>query len=167
METKDKITYEGSVKIQLLKGKKVVKTLTKHNAGTLQLFSFISKCLAGYLDGMDNYYPRYVRLYNTDTSQVPISFSGETTTSAVPVVGISLDTTDSSEPEALVKYEFIIPVSSIKSGTTSNVIAIYNTINRAAREKPSAYVILTGNQIIDPSDGYNVRVVWTMRISNR
>ena len=159
------IGCRGDVKIEYLHGDKVYKTIKVKNTGRLPLFNYIARCLAGYYD--INSCPKYLRMYHVvDATNIDPStmFNDETTSSAIPVVNVSLS---SSSTESRVQFEFLVPFSTLSSQKSSNVLAIYNTQNRARKDEPSAYLILSSEDEIEESGDSNIKVVWTMIISNK
>ena len=117
-------------------------------------------------------HPKYVRMFHSDDIEnfnpaTELVSGNETTTTALPVVGVSLDTNTTNE-EGATNFEFLVPASVLKTASSpSNVIAIYNTNNRTERGKPSAYVLLEEGQEIVADGESNIKIIWTMTISNK
>ena len=168
MKKKEKIVYRGNVKIELIRGNKVYKKIDKKNAGRMPLFTFLTRCLAGYYDG--NSAPKFLRAFSVEDI-TDIDFStiseDEVTTAAIQVSGINLDSNTTNESGA-VSFEFLIPASVLKVGSNDiNVLAVYSTTNRTARSLPSAYITLEDADLISADGESNVKIVWTMTISNK
>ena len=167
---KQKVSYEGCVQIQLMHGNKAYKTINQKNAGRLPLFDFIARCLAGYFNL--NNCPKYIRAFHavkdetTGNYDIATLFDNQVTTSAVPVSSVNLSSNTSNE-KSQVNFEFILPFTVLKLGQTINVIALYNTENRTNVSNPSAYIILQPDNEIEADGESNIKIVWSMIISNK
>ena len=159
-QTNSSISYTGKVKIEFLHGNKVVKTLKKKNTGMMPLFSFLARCLAGDFDS--NGYPRYIRLFSGDSWE----HRNEVTTAAIPASSVGINLSSLSDDKAVVAFEFLIPYSMLPNGTSATMLAIYSNTNRVKRESPSAYIILGDEDEIEGDGKSNIKVTWSMMVSN-
>ena len=168
--SKSKVTYEGKVKVQLYHGKKVYKTIKEKNKGTWTLFNFLVSCLAG--NYYDNQRPMYLRVYNVDADDYAAGEEGdinerdEITTMAIPVRKATVKLAGSTDVQASVVFEFLIPASTLVENGSGNLLVLFSTENRNIVSKPSAEVLLE-HPITKENGTSNIRVEWDLIIGNK
>lgn len=162
IKNKNRITYEGKVRVELYHGTKLYKTIESHNAGTAELFNFLANCLAGlYADAQR---PYYLRAYSAVIENGEISGDKtEITTTAIPARKVTPQSRNANEAQTV--FEFLIPAATLATGN-ANVLELYNSEYKNNRDKPSANVILE-TPISKSSGTSNVKVVWTLIVGNK
>lgn len=150
------ISYKGSIKISLLKNKKVVKSSKKHNAGTVSLVNFLNNCLAGKYH--DDKRPFYIKLFKSDTEDPTkliaitnlISFSQITQSGSVPT------------------FSFYIPyAAAINDGGALHSAAIYtkDSTQELAKITLSQVSDQYADYSLDPMlTTYALLIQWTMQV---
>ena len=191
-ETKNAITYKGSVKVQLIKNGKVLKTHKLHNNGRYPVFQFLCECLRGNYVNADVERPKYISLFTVDSDTYSKYLKGNSTISISSLfnadnrasIGAAtfkgtpkLEVTQSTETDlngsANLVYEFSIPSQNI-TDVNANAVCIYGTENwNSSFDNPSAYFFCTDDdggltKLIDRSidNNYSILVEWTMTFKN-
>lgn len=160
-QTNASLGYTGNVEVKLVRGKKVIKTIKTHNDGKGPLFNFIANTLIGKFDAGGA--PRFISLGFSVVNPPNDSVVNQVSTNAIPYSSVSLDIDNDGE-YASAAFKFLIPFSSISSGTEVNVIRLYSQ-NSTLFDNHLAYFILA-----EPfeSDGKsNILITWTMKITNQ
>jgi hypothetical protein len=168
-KTNASLGYAGSVVVQLVRGKKVVKTIKTHNSGRLPLFLFLANALIGRLDTRGT--PRFILLGYTEGDD---SGANQISTNAIPYSSASIETvTTGGNVAASAIFKFLIPFSSLTIGQEANVIRLYSQNSLGWDNHIASFILPTedeeGNPI-DPivSDGKsNILITWTMKITNQ
>lgn len=179
--TKQTIAYQGNVKIQSVKGNKVYKEHTQHNAGTADLFRYIANCIIGNYN--QSVMPRYVRLFDCkDPDQQLISevtmpniWSNPVSAINVPFSTVQVKADSSSsltiEKPYVAEFTFMIPYTQIQDDF--NVVCLYNVMNAGANVTPLAYIILRDSENkpiyyeIDNNNTSNIVITWEMKVCNQ
>ena len=168
------IAYQGTVKIQSVKGNKVYKEVIQHNAGTADLFRYIANCIVGNYN--QSVMPRYVRLfYCKDPKQqllyesnMPKLWSNPVSAVNVPfnTVAVKADSSSSSTIERpyISEFTFMIPYTQIQDNF--NVVCLYNVSEAGPNVTPLAYIILDNDYEVDPNNTSNIVITWEMKIQN-
>jgi hypothetical protein len=162
-QTNASLGYTGNVEVKLVRGKKVIKTIKTHNDGKGPLFNFIANTLIGKFDAGGA--PRFIILgFSEDTppSDDPVSVN-QVSTNAIPYSSVSLDIDNSGE-YASASFKFLIPFSSIASGTEVNIIRLYSQ-NSTLFGNHLAYFIL--DEPFESDGKSNILITWTMKITNQ
>ena len=178
----DSISYRGSVTIKYISKKGKVKSISKHNTGTTELFTFIVRNLAGR-DASD-YLPKQIQGYYKDGDIYKKSFSspiGLRESVQVGSTGLnSIFTPNSSLVGNAARYTFLITrlqVTNIQKPISVLILADSNfkndptTNNLTAAELEAclgvcARIDLSIGEEIDPSLAYNILVYWVLSFSN-
>lgn len=159
LEINPGISYAGQIRVDLVRGGKIVKTIETHNSGELPLFNFIANCLAGKF--YESLKPQFIHFFNVDDEQVtyiPTPFSS---------VGVEQYEGSSGEGSHCdVVFKYIVPFSVIPVGSVTTRIKLYNQTDTRP-ENYIAYFDLPNNRTIEGDGKSNVVVTWTMRISNQ
>lgn len=152
------LVYVGTVKIEEIRGNKVIKTYTSHNEGKASLFNFIAQCLSGKLE--DRLRPKYLRAYNkngttyTQITNTQISFR------SVRAVG---DKTI---------YKFLIPANTLNAATELNHFRLFSQDNVNIVDNIDSccasidYVAKTNSDKLLPDGKTNFLVTWTLQVTN-
>lgn len=174
--TSNSLAYRGDITIQLLRGKKVYKTIKTHNAGELPLFEFMANCLAG------NYYPNKVPKFIRTFCYNDGMQDKETTKMLVPYSDLILEKNvdNVADPYYTVTMKFLIPFAYIMSASESNrttngtnKICLYSNENSEENNgNPSASFILYNEDKSDfdyilPDGKSNVLITWVMSLRNQ
>jgi hypothetical protein len=158
-QTNASLGYTGNVEVKLVRGKKVIKTIKTHNDGKGPLFNFIANTLIGKFDAGGA--PRFIIL---GFSEAPSDGSvNQVSTNAIPYSSVSLDIDNDGE-YASAAFKFLIPFSSISSGTEVNVIRLYSQ-NSTLFDNHLAYFIL--DEPFESDGKSNILITWTMKITNQ
>jgi hypothetical protein len=158
-QTNSSLGYTGNVEVKLVRGKKVIKTIKTHNDGKGPLFNFIANTLIGKFDAGGA--PRFIIL---GFSEAPSDDSvNQVSTNAIPYSSVSLDIDNSGE-YASASFKFLIPFSSIASGTEVNIIRLYSQ-NSTLFDNHLAYFIL--DEPFESDGKSNILITWTMKITNQ
>ena len=156
------ISYAGSVKIQLLHGNKVYKTINGKNSGSIELFKFIAHALINQYEPMER--PKFLMLY-----YATLSSDEAVTTSATPHNAVRIETGSSEDIGVYCDaiFEFLVPYGSL-SGQTVNRLRIFNsnTVDIADPTAASVTVDLGNKEFTITDNKTNILITWTMRISN-
>lgn len=155
------VGYEGSVEIKYLRGNKTIKTVKIRNKGTSILFKFLAKTLMGQYDATGT--PRYIMLGNTTMED-----GGPVSSVAIPYSGVSMEyQEDGSEGDGLARviFKFLIPFSTIETGTVIDIIRLYNST--VEWNSHCAYITLLDDEKITSDGKSNILITWTMTISNQ
>ena len=175
-ERKENIGYAGKVTIKYLKGNRVVKTTTQHNAGTVKLFELLAKAISCDTTVLAQM-PKFIHTYNWDGNADNL-FLNSTCVMNVPFSNrkVTLEPDTSTDPtlnsaSATVKFEFLIPYTELFGIT--NVLALYGTAgfndyNRPDNFNVLAYVVLDDTSVIDmeTDDRLNILVEWSLQFNN-
>ena len=172
------IAYKGSVRIQLLKGDRVYRTIEQHNVGTAELFRYLANALAGNVNNTNM--PRYLHTFNAGDTQEEVDlaqgdnlYGTNRSTCALNIPFSNVEVRyDSTLDGYNTEYTFMIPYSQIWS--TTNVLALYNTINYGDSITPLAYIRLKHNSdpdqdqwiTVTDSNTSNVVITWIMTVYN-
>lgn len=191
------LAYNGQVKIELVKNKKVLKSINCHNEGTAELFRYIANALAGNTNS--NSMPKFITMFECkeDYYDIPDHSTGKviwkddakgdniygTSAAAMllsqPYSNIevkydpNLQTRDGDGGGYKTEYTFIIPYKQIdQTKDKINVICLYNTKNFGNNITPLAYLRLGNeNEFIDGgavnNSKANLVVTWTMTVCNQ
>lgn len=147
------ISYKGSVKISLLKNKKVVKSSKKHNAGTTALVNFLNNCLAG--EYQETKRPFYIKLFKSESEAITnlISFSQLTQSDSVPT------------------FSFYVPYAAALARGTLHSAKIYTKDSVRGTETVLADITFGdvddqyANYSLDPTlTTYALLIQWTMQV---
>lgn len=150
------IAYKGRVRIQLLHGDRVYKTIEQHNEGTAELFRYLANALAGNTNNANM--PRYLHTFhaknNPLTDQGDDLYGTNQSTCALNVPFSNVEVRyDSAIDGYNTEYTFMIPYSQIWGGTVSptNVLALYNSINYGDSITPLAFIRLRRDLTAEPA----------------
>lgn len=162
------ISYKGNVTIKLVKGGKIIKSIKKHNTGCPELFKFLTECLVNLPN--ENSHPKYLRCFTfNDSGDDSPSMDNLGNNALIGDGYVSYTDADSVEDSTTTTYtyksifRFIIPSTIIRSNI--NVVAIYNVNKVNEQSNPSAFMQLTGKDIISTNNlgaGISVIVIWEM-----
>ena len=156
------ISYTGKVKIQLLHGNKIYKTINGKNSGSIELFKFLAHALINQYEPMER--PKFLMLY-----YATLSSDEAVTTSATPHNAVRIETGTDEEIGAYCDaiFEFLVPYGSL-SGQNVNRLRIFNsnTVDIADPTAASVTVDLGANEFTISDNKTNILITWTMRISN-
>lgn len=146
VKSKDKISYEGKVKISLMKGNKIINTKTYHNEGTDNLFYGLVFSLMGDYASASAYRPTYLDLYTLGTKGTPVTniiakpresnlliSNNKTSLSTIifnstPIIDknkVSESSDKTIADYATITYKFLIPYTQIDTAKDTNCIALY------------------------------------------
>ena len=113
--------YTGSVNIRLVKDGHTIQTITKHNNGSLPLFTFLINCLASNWDVRG--VPGYINLGYTS--------GNEYTTATKSIIAKTSQFISNNESEGVpqINYQFTIPTIYLQSSSSpDNINVIINTL---------------------------------------
>lgn len=165
---KSAVGYSGEVCIKYVDNKTgEVKTLSRHNAGGLGLFSFLAHCIQD--NNYKTYYPQKIMLYNASGEELlasPASFYAEPTT-FLEEDGSSTKSNTSCNTVQLI---FNIPAITFKQ--TNVYVSKLRLLNDKygsgsitdASDAVCAYVTLTEPTLIKP--GVNLIVYWKLHFES-
>lgn len=169
------IIYQGSVKVTLKKGNKIIYSKSYHNNGGSPLFNFLTGCLAGRYQENDR--PKNIRFFYASEDSSP----GPITNSSTPCSPfIALNKVGLTEDSQGVVLHFTVPCAFVKTTGSNgkvNQIGLYSnayTQSDNQQENYSAYWnLVDDNGNWDPmtvsSDNgdYNIFVEWTLSFTNK
>lgn len=165
----DRIGYAGKVKIEKVKGNKVVQEITHHNNGTLVFFNLLVKCILGYSVGSQM--PSYCNCFSGINNNLDLITSGYKTAKKYSSVLASLPVASkklvSSIDSNAGQFKFFIPYTQLTSDSIE-LVAFYNTPIIGLEDNLLAYVKLdSAAQMINIGRGDNILITWTVEITNR
>lgn len=149
------IIYKGSVKIEMIRGNKVIKTITQHNQGQLSLFSFISQCLAGTFK--DSLRPKILQAYTKANNEY-------TKRTSTPILYRSCRAIGDGKTV----YKFLIPANAILGTGAINHFRLFSTDNVLKVDELdscSAYIDYKETDIV-PDSKTNFLITWTLQVTN-
>ena len=159
------MAYTGTVKVQIKRGNKIVKSKIIKNKGYIQMFKFLAKCLYGVLDS--SLAPEYIVLLGEGSGNNAIL------SNVVKSTNHLLD-----ENGVITSYQFLIPFNAIISQGTCTKIVLTNSacshqfsgsyIGYEALENNSCAIIELEDTIPLSSLNNNdaILLVWSMEISS-
>ena len=124
-------SYNGSIKVKIMRGKKVYKEKIFHNSGRWPIFKHIAYSLAGQYTNADNWRPLVLALYS-----VPRTFTED---GKEPVIKDNTDPDWNRDPEKREgKYDwFNVDKTSIRRYANADHIKIGNVATFMVRPNPS------------------------------
>ena len=132
--TSSNIIYQGSVKVTVKKGNKIISSKNYHNAGGIPLFNFLNSCIAGKYQEKDR--PKNIMLFYND---VTYSQSNNTiNSSSTPCSSfIALNRVGISDDRKGVVLHFTIPCAFVtaKNDGKVNQIGLYSAANSLETSK--------------------------------
>ena len=155
------MVYNGTVKVQIKRGNKIVKSKIIKNKGYIQMFKFLAKCLYGILDS--SLAPEYIVLLGNDNTV--LSNVVKSTNHLLDANGV------------IASYQFLIPFNAIISqGTCTKIVLTNSACSYQFSSSSIGETILEANScaIIDleetiPLSSLNnndaILIVWSMEIS--
>lgn len=166
------INYIGNVTVKVVGSKNTLRKQYKlKNKGYSPLFEFIVYSLSGNFEvGL---LPKYVATYQIQsTPAVESAFNTADTilTCVKPIVKSStVKTSVNGDINSTIELSFVIPGSSLTSGSSINCLALYcdeyyTTFNGVDDKKPSAVVVL--DEALEVSSDESVVVVWELSVGN-
>ena len=174
------LNYSGEITLKIQKNGKIISTKKYHNAGTNELWKFISYCVAGKYQSAENLRPQYIRLFkNNNEPGGGLNTTDIYTASQIVLMNTSGAPQKWIEDSTIVGYKtilhFLIPFTFITEETV-NEVRIYSKINRDSINDCSAYFQFTKTisdilewdpiEVSDNFGNYNLIIDWEMRISN-
>lgn len=162
--TKQTLSYQGTVKIQTVRGGKVYKEVIQHNAGTAGLFRYVANCIIGNYN--HSMMPRYIRLFTCDNPKqkllreedMPDLWSTPVNALNLPFNTVQVRQDVSSEKTIekpyISEFTFMIPYTQIQSNF--NVLCLYNVTSAGRNVTPLAYIILDEEYVVDPNNTSNI-----------
>jgi hypothetical protein len=156
-KTDSSVSYEGTVEVKLVRGKRVIKTVKYKNKGKLDLFLFLANSLIGKFDVGGT--PKYIGLgYGDGTTDERVSVN------PIPYSAVSVQSSSSSlDTHASAVFKFLIPFSSVSINQEINVIRLFSQ-NSTSWENYIAYFVLS--EPIESDGKSNILITWTMKITN-
>lgn len=152
------IAYQGNVKIQYYRGKKLYKTINGNNSGTLSLFRLLAEALAEA--PITGRVPQYISLFKDDT----ISEDNRTTLVNIPFNDRDVVSLDDSNTSYSIVYKFLIPYTQIVPGTTaSKTLALFSSATSV--QEPLAIINLS--QELTHASNSNILITWELKFSNK
>lgn len=168
-ENELQIAYSGNVTVQLVRNNKVIKTINGHNEGTSRLFKFIADCLANDYSGA--YSPKYIQVFNVDSSGQQINDSTESLTGLIAVSTESA-VENQTDNDATAKLTFTIPGELFSTGTKLseiNLFCMYSQIGGTHNSNYLARYYIEGglgdSSTIDRN--VNIIIVWELGVGNK
>ena len=164
IDRKESLKYSGLVKVDLLLGNEIVKTIYGHNAGKEPLFEFLALCIVNQYRLEKR--PNFIRLFNE---------TGEVTNTAITHSGVNVETYSDAGSDngdyADASLRFLIPytaLSLLNSTNSSDItqLKIYSSDNYSNVNKPSIVYDLAEPIKIPENSNFNIQVTWTLRICN-
>ena len=170
------ISYSGNAKIQYMKGKKVYKTVTAHNAGTAELFRYIANCIIGNVNRAAM--PRYICTFNTENGGAEMWSTKNRISNVVAFSTANVDnysyidinnmkvTTDGYVAE----LTFMFSYEQIHG--TSDLICLYNVPQVGDGVTPLAYIKLVHDSekderiVLDTNNTTNIMITWQLIVNN-
>ena len=173
-QPKSTIAYQGTVKIQSVKGNKVYKEVIQHNAGTAALFKYIANCIIGNYN--QSVMPRYIRLFYCNDPQqqllsestMPNLWSNPVSALNVPFSTVNVKPEDTSitiEKPYVSEFTFMIPSTQIQDNF--NVVCLYNVMDAGSNVTPLAYIILNEEYVVEAGNTSNIVITWEMKVCNQ
>jgi hypothetical protein len=187
------VSYQGSVKVSLMKNKKIISSKIYKNTGKLPLFRFMVDCLAGDYDVANNNLPKFVQLFSLGKAGEAIPTTIEFTTPTIPRTPQKIiyqshplktytpeikDNTGAitTSENATITFKFMVPYSQLTNDDNNdiNCFALYSQTNYSSNTNPSAYIVLTdstdktklGTITVEKNNHFVIYIEWTMTISN-
>lgn len=167
------LKYRGIVKISVLKGKKLIKTINHHNAGTTWLFQVLSSMLCGNDERLN--VPRYFDMGNlTEPTTVQPSIFESAIANRIVLSAKVIDNFQVSEtnPDNTIFFNgsygavFTALVPSLQLvSTKAEILRLYST-KQGGDETLLAQVTLDNPLSLDYALGYNYMIEWLMTFEN-
>lgn len=188
------IGYSGKVKIDLVKGTKIIKSKEYTNTGNWPIFYFLGLCLSGEYHKAELYRPKYLRLFSagnagTDPTGIDINniLSNEDNITSLnlilynqtPHTSKNETTIESPNGDAETMFKFVVPFTQILNEVNkpTNLFVLYDQTNKDVINTPSTYFLLLNEEgKLDDifsqeedliSNDYNLFIQWTINIQNQ
>lgn len=163
-ENLDSISYEGNIKVSILKGKKVCSTNIYKNSGRWPLFLFLNMCLKGDYKNAEILRPNFIDVFycgevgdgyipNIIDAQEPklITYLNSETRKTLTTIPSNLSkkitTKEDNIGSSSIKYEFIIPFTQLVDGiTTIDSLALYSSNSSGEYQNPCAFFFIKGEK---------------------
>ena len=166
------VSYAGGATIKIVKNGKVRRTIQQHNEGTLELFKFITNCLAG--NYQDDNRPIILRVGYLNPSNPDES----TDYSLAYVISSNSRAYVKEDTHAVIDISFNVPgslinIGNISTSTPLNCLRIYSDTNKSNWGKYSAQIKLTqtddedNEAITSLSKDESLLIVWEMEVSTQ
>ncbi len=126
IKTNDAVFYNGEVYIQYKYGKKT-KQIKKHNEGKIALFTAITQALGGRFDDAKKYMPKY--LMGVDTTGDPELDCFFYNAAVQDITYFNGDETSSGSENNIIRYVFVVPVSSLIPDQLITQLQLKNELN--------------------------------------
>ena len=163
------LKYHGIVKISVLKGNKLIKTIKTHNAGTTWLFQILSSMLCGNDERLN--VPRYFDLGNlTQATEYSSQIFESSIANRVSLSSKVIKNFKVSEGSTIftgsygASFTALIPSLQIISSTAKQ-LRLYSTKN-GGDEVLLAQVDLPETIQLEETSGYNYMIEWVMLFEN-
>ena len=150
-----KTKYQGTVKITVFNDKKP-KQIIKHNKGELAIFDFITHALAG--ESMAGLEPNNIMLQNVSDDGSVIKNLLYASVSYDSKPSIITENDDNGNPYSSLTLTFFIPGSIVISGGINKL----QLLNSSSTEMAT----LKLNNSIQSFEGSNIKIEWTLKVSN-
>lgn len=157
------LKYQGIVKISILKGNKLIKTIKTHNAGTTWLFQVLSSMLCGN-DERKNV-PRYLDIGTLTSNKFNSSIANRVNLTSKIITNFQIKNNSNLYNGSYgAFFTALIPSLQITENT-ANCLRLYSTKN-GGDEVLLAQVDIDELRDFNTSYGYNYIIEWVMLFEN-
>lgn len=159
------INYDGNVKIKVMQGKNVIKSMEIKNSGTMRLFQGIGYFLSGSTINLNDYKPRYISVGSsavivaTDPSMTSLYNELDISRILVDANNVSLNSYANS---VTIPFTAVIPYTTIGSRPISE-IGLFST---PKSDSLLARIIIPQNDWITLLAGQSMVIEWDLVIQN-
>ena len=163
IQNTNQINYAGNVTIKVCDGKKVIRTIKQHNAGTELFFKILCLAVCGNQD-MRSSMPRYLDLGMTQQEGSYESFL----TSRKSLTSLHIETVAEAESiNHISKFTALITPNDVLSDCSNiNTLTIYNQASGRPDEGKLATVTLNPKLNLSTTSTYNYIIEWAMTFGN-
>ena len=156
-DVSNSLRYEGNVKVKVLDGSRLLRTIDQHNTGTLNLCKYIRDVLIGLGASVDQ--PSVIKpcYLNGSKELVPISNLG------VPFISRWRGKDSAELKDSIAVIKFLIPWTKLSVGRMIEGFQLFNKSNDPNEGKLYAEVKL--DDPIEILTSTNIEVEWTLKIS--
>ena len=156
------IKYSGNASIKILNGKKIVKSVKQHNAGTPWFFQVLASAVIGNNESRNM--PHYIDVLQKRAGSDPIEYDSLITNR----IALTSKSFRAQEGGWIAIMSAVIPYRSLKSTAATQNIDRVDIYSGSTGSNLLASVILTDGDVIEiaANTKNNIAVEWDMSFTN-
>lgn len=165
------MNYAGIVKISVMKGSKVVRTITEHNSGTIWLFKLLSSVLCGNNESANM--PKYLDIGNIDPSANSGEIFHSNLGNRIPLTGKVINNFQITSSDTLFTGKYgavftaMIPSIQILQNIEVDTLRLYSTSSGGDEVLIAEVRLPPENRLtLEQQQGYNYMIDWVMTFEN-